>query len=132
DVRLYRRPLDEAEVLALVQPGKQFVGKPPDTKQELTLTLGDREFSGTLRQPAFLVARLEAGELPVRARYNGVHDLDRSVFSPLPAGNEVAKRFLTFEKRSPRLGVHLGLRRDCGSTFAPVGPPQTVSSGKLT
>jgi len=28
----------------------------------------------------------------------------------------------------PRVGVHLGLRRDCGSTFAPVGSPQTVAS----
>ena len=28
--------------------------------------------------------------------------------------------------------MHLGLRRDCGSTFAPVGPPQTVASEKLT
>ena len=37
-----------------------------------------------------------------------------------------------FEKRSPRLGVHLGLRRDCGSTLSPVGAPQTVASDKLT
>ena len=27
--------------------------------------------------------------------------------------------FCDFEKRLPRVGVHLGLRRDCGSTFAP-------------
>src|ERR1044072_4070751 len=39
-----------------------------------------------------------------------------------PAGSEASKRFLAFEKRQPRLGVHLGLRRDCGSTLAPVGP----------
>ena len=30
DVRLYRRPLDEAEILALVQPGKQFVQPPAE------------------------------------------------------------------------------------------------------
>ncbi len=29
------------------------------------------------------------------------------------------------------MGVHLGLRRDCGSTLAPVGPPQTVAGEKL-
>ena len=28
--------------------------------------------------------------------------------------------------------MHLGLRRDCGSTLAPVGAPQTVGSDKLT
>ena len=31
DVRLYRRPLDEAEIQALVQPGKQLI-QPPDGK----------------------------------------------------------------------------------------------------
>ena len=41
---------------------------------------------------------------------------------------DLARRFLAFERRSPRLGVHLGLRRDCGSTLAQVGTAQTVSS----
>src|SRR5262249_17775945 len=47
------------------------------------------------------------------------------------ASEEAASRFLVFEKRLPRIGVHLGLRRDCGSTFGPVGPPQTVKSEAL-
>jgi hypothetical protein len=32
------------------------------------------------------------------------------------------------EQRSPHLGVYLGLRRDCGSTLAPVQVPQVVDS----
>ena len=98
----------------------------------MTLTLGDRLFPGALEQPAFLAVRLEAGTLQVDARHNGVKDLDRIVLTPLAAEYEVSRRFLAFEKRLPRLGVHLGLRRDCGGTFAPVGAPQTVASGKLT
>ncbi len=130
DVRLYRRPLEESEILGLVEPGKQFVTASTERKQEVTLKLGDFQFSGAL-QPAFLAVRLDAGALPVTAKYAGLRDLERIVLTPLAPGNEVAKKFMLFEKRTPRLGVHLGLRRDCGSTFAPVGPPQTVSGEKL-
>src|SRR5206468_8139588 len=44
----------------------------------------------------------------------------------------LGKRFLAFEKRVPRLGVHLGLRRDCGSSLVPVGVPQDVAGEKLS
>src|SRR6185436_13259987 len=64
EVRIYRRALDEAEIQGLLQPGKQFVLPPsmqgPGRRQQdvVTLTLGDRQFSGMARQPAFLVVRL--------------------------------------------------------------------------
>ena len=115
EVRIYRRALGEAELQALLQPGRQFVQPPPEKPQDVTLTLGDREFSGTL-QPAFLAVRLEAGALPVQAQYKGMRELDRVVFTPLAPDHATARSFLAFEKRSPRVGVHLGLRRDCGST----------------
>jgi cytochrome c551/c552 len=139
DVRLYCRPLSEEEIQGLLQPGKQFV-KPPEKPQapgrrqqqpEVTLNLGDRQFSGALTQPAFLVVRLEAGSLQLSAKYSGAAELDRLVLTPLASQSDLAKRFITFEKRSPRVGVHLGLRRDCGSTLGPVGAPQTVTSDKL-
>lgn len=132
DVRLYRRALGETEIQGLLQPGRQFVKPPPERAQDATLTLGGRQFSATLRQPAFLAVRLEAGALPVGVNYSGGMGLERLVFTPLAAADPLSARFLAFEKRSPRLGVHLGLRRDCGSTFSPVGAPQTVASGKLT
>ena len=132
EVRLYSRALDEAEVQALVEPGRQFAQPPPEKPQDVTLTLGSRQFSGALEQPAFLALRLEAGTLRVNAQHTGVKDLDRVVFTPLAAEHEASRRFVAFEKRLPRLGVHLGLRRDCGSTLAPVGAPQTVASDKLT
>jgi mono/diheme cytochrome c family protein len=131
DVRLYNRPLDEAEIQALVQPGRQLVQANREAKQAVTLTLGGRQFSGLLPQPAFLAVRLDAGPLQLNVQNTGAKAVDRVVFTPLPAGNEVAQRFLAFEKRVPRLGVHLGLRRDCGSTLAPVGDPQIVAGEKL-
>ena len=142
DVRIYRRPLDDSEILALVQPGKQFVKAAPaqprqfgraaqDRRPDVTLTLGDREFDGSL-QPAFLVVRLDAGELPYHVKYNGALDLKRIALTPVSAESDIGKKFQSFEKRSPRLGVQLGLRRDCGSTFAPVGAPQNVAGEKFT
>ncbi len=126
-VRLYGRPLDDAEIQGLLQPGKQLVRVAPERKGDLSLQLGRSRFVGALR-PAFVVLRLEAGALPFAATLTGVRDLNRIVLTPLAPADELAKKFAVFEKRSPRLGVHLGLRRDCGSTFAPVGPPQTVAS----
>ncbi len=128
EVRLYRRALGEAELQALLEPGRKFVKAPPERPAELTLTLGGRQFSGVLAQPAFLAVRLEAGPLTLGTQFTGVNGLDRVVLTPVAAASAVAKQFVAFEKRTPRLGVHLGLRRDCGSTFAPVGEPKAVTS----
>lgn len=103
---------------------------PKDAKPaELTLSLGDRRFSGTPNQPAFFVARLPAGLLPVEVK--GPIP-ERITFTPLAADHDLAKKFAVFEKRSPQLGVQMGFRRDCGSTLAPVGEPQPVRDTKLT
>ncbi len=133
EVRLYRRALSDAEIQVLVNPGRQFVKPPPPEKtQELSLTLGDRQFAGTSTQPAFLAIRLNAGPLQLNVKGTSMTGLDRLVLTPLAETQDVAKRFLAFEKRAPKLGVHLGFRRDCGSTFAPVGTAQTVVDSKLT
>ena len=129
EVVFFRRALETSEIQALVQPGRQFVPPPPREKpQNLTLHLGQRQFSGLLDPPAFLAVRLPAGPLIVRTEYAGVTPLDRIELTQLQEDAPVARQFAAFEQRSPRLGVHLGLRRDCGSTLAPVGPPQPVSS----
>jgi hypothetical protein len=137
EVRIHQRALEMGELQALVEPGRQFVKAPPEKPEDVTLTLGGREFTGTLTQPAFLAVRLDAGPLAVEAQVSGVKEVERLVLTPLtlvltPLTEEdaLAKRFAVFEKRVPRLGVQLGLRRDCGSTFAPVGPAQVVSSEK--
>jgi mono/diheme cytochrome c family protein len=95
--------------------------------QPVELTLGGRQFASSWQQPAFLAVRLGAGELSVRMRTEGPSRPDRIVLTPLAPDHDLARRFAAFERRSPRLGVHLGLRRDCGSTLAQVGAAQTVS-----
>ena len=131
EVRLYRRALSEGELQALVQPGKHFAKPPPDRPQEVTLALGNRRFSATLTRPAFLAVRLDAGTLAVSAQATGMKDLNRIVLTPLDADHDITTRFEAFEARVPRLGVYLGLRRDCGSTLAPAGLPQTVPGTDL-
>jgi hypothetical protein len=95
---------------------------------ELALALGERHFTATPNQPAFLVVRLPAGALSVSVKGQAP---ERITLTPLAADHELAKRFAVFEKRAPQLGVHMGFRRDCGSTLAPVGEPQPVRDTKL-
>ena len=131
EVRVYRRALGESEIQALVEPGRSLATRPPEKPPDVTLNLGGRQFAATLHQAAFLAVRLKAGEMQVGTQTSGVRDLMRIVLTPLANQDEVARDFLAFEKRVPRLGVHLGLRRDCGSTLAPVGPPQAVKGEAL-
>ena len=105
---------------------------PKDEKpQLLKVSLGTRRFSGNLGQPAFLAVRLPAGKLAVAAEYGGKAAPLRVVLTHLNDSDPLAQRFAVFEKRSPRLGVHLGLRRDCGSTLSQVGDVQNVASPEL-
>ena len=133
DVRIYRRALASSELEELIEPNRQALPPAPKEKaQQVTLLLGVRQFVNTLYQPAFVVVRLAAGELPVNTQQSGATRLGRVVFTPLPAEHELAKRFVEFERRSPQVGVHLGFRRDCGTTLVPVGAPQTVSKTELS
>ncbi len=136
---VYRDPKD-SQAVQIPKPGiyqvDVYPASPENAKQrnnnpEVTLALGKREFRGTLRQPAFLVVRLPAGKLAIKAQLSGPFELDQIVLTPLLAEHDLARRFLAFEKRLPRLGVHLGFRRDCGSTLAQVGPAQTVAGEPL-
>ncbi len=114
----------------------------------LSLNLGERQFAGQLMEPnpkpdadkdakasdqqtAFMIVRLPAGDVKLKARYGDNSRLRRIVFSRMNDDSEPARKFKTFEQRSPSLGVYLGLRRDCGSTLSQVGGPRPVSTGEL-
>lgn len=111
-----------------------------------SLQLGDRHFAGLLAESkaaaestdkeaehrtAFLAVRLAKSELKLRAKYGDNSRLRRVLFHRLADDSELARRFQAFEKRVPSVGVHVGLRRDCGSTLTPVGDPQAVPNGDL-
>jgi len=107
-------------------------GTPPPQATELVLDVNaggdDRHFAAPWYQPGFVVVRLPAGPVTLRAVSAGAEPIAGMTLVPLGAGDALAARFAAFEARRPRLGVHLGLRRDCGSTLAPVGRPQTVEA----
>ncbi len=131
-VRVYRRALKDSEIQALVEPGKRFASPPQDKGSDVELSLGNRIFGGTLTQPAFLVLRLPAGPLSVSMIKAGGKKIEKIRFMELPKNSPSTRKFLAFEKRDPHVGVHLGLRRDCGSTLSPVGTPQVVHGTSLT
>jgi hypothetical protein len=133
EVRLYSRALEDSELQALVEPGRALIPKSPNREEsrDLTLRLGDRYFTGALSRPAFLAVRLPPGPLPVQVEYAGLRNIEKIVFTLLDDSDPLSHRFSVFENRSPRIGVHAGLRRDCGTTMAPVGQPQTVTSESI-
>jgi hypothetical protein len=132
EVYFYRRALAVAEIQSLVEPGRKFAQAPPAEKpQELVLELGNRSFSGRL-EPAFALVRLPAGPLRIATHYAGQASPNRIVLTKLEDKDDAAKSFSIFEQREPRVGVHVGLRRDCGSTFSAVGKPQPVAGTDLT
>jgi len=109
----------------------------------LSLQLGSRYFAGNLLEPEkpaegmeflstpLLVVRLPAGPVEARARLNDNARLRGLVFSRLTVDHPLARRLAAMEQRNPTLGVHVGLRRDCGSTLARVGLPQSVRGTEL-
>jgi mono/diheme cytochrome c family protein len=138
-VRIMEAGIYQLDVACSADPAKDL----------FAVTLGDRQFAGQLRklttdpnQPnidekskelvsAFLLVRLPAGELKLSARLGDNSKLRRLVVNRLENSHELSQRFSIFERRSPSLGVYLGLRRDCGSTLTQVGQPQTVASCEI-
>ena len=100
-------------------------------KAPIVLRLGEREFSGRLASPAFLAVRLPRGRLEVAIDPPGRVGVEKLILTRLAAADATRESFERFELRSPRVGVHVGLRRDCGSTLAPVGAAQVVQSTEL-
>lgn len=110
----------------------------------LRLRIGDRDFSRQIRNVnpadakpeaanaeqfhAVLAVRLSGGPLSLATSKSEKTLISRVVLTRLNDESDLARKFARFEKRSPVLGVHLGLRRDCGSTLNAVGKPQTVES----
>ncbi len=110
----------------------------------LRLSVGDREFSRQIASQhpkdasadvaakeqyhAILLLRLPAGDLTLSASHSDKTAVRRMILSRLNEDSPDAQKFLAFERRSPLLGVHLGLRRDCGSTLSPVQKPIAIAN----
>ncbi|MFM7039927.1 MAG: DUF1592 domain-containing protein [Planctomycetaceae bacterium] len=77
---------------------------------------------------ALLRTRLPAGPAAFQLSGAPAAAVRRLLFTQLPADSPEAREYGAYEGRSVWLGVHLGLRRDCGSTLAPVEQPRRVES----
>lgn len=78
-----------------------------------------------------MLVRLHEGWHRIGVKHGKRIKIHRLNFRRVKPGSEEAENFERFEKRRPLLGVHLGLRRDCGSTLKPVGQPVAVSSQRV-
>lgn len=126
EVRIYRRALHESEIKALMQGGEQFLSAPPVKPADLTVHIDHRQFTGSLKTPAFAALHLEKGEHTIRTEFKGATPI-QLYLTRLGDNHPTGKQFTTFSKRAPRIGVHVGLRRDCGSTLDRVGEPIAVA-----
>ena len=113
----------------------QADGQPATDSQELAVSItaagSTRQVTARWMQPDFAVVRLPAGEVTIEPHSAGPDAIEQIQLIRLEDDHPLARRLTDMEQRRPWLGVHLGLRRDCGSTLAPVGPPQRVDSSEL-
>lgn len=130
-VRIYRRALASSEIKALMAGGEEFIKAPATKPKELTLHVDHRQFTASLARPAFAVVRLEQGEHEIKTDYASANPV-QLYLTRLAVETDTAKAFSSFSQRAPRIGVHVGLRRDCGSTLDRVGRPVAVSETEFS
>lgn len=80
---------------------------------------------------AFMQIRLPEGACKMQVKLESKLSIERIVLTKISAESDAGKRFAIYEKRVPWLGVHMGLRRDCGSTLIQVSEPQPVSTDEV-
>ncbi len=118
------------------------VFKSSEEKVTIQLAAGDRTFrlGLSLADAAQLTAEdaasdrvvplcrisLNGGELPLQATIEGKPAIQKIAVTRLPDDSSEAEACRAFDQRTPYLGVHLGLRRDCGSTLTQVQQPVAV------
>lgn len=124
-----KRAKKEAELLNIELNGQSIIREVPAEKPG-AVSPDERTSGARDRRLAFMLVRLESGTAKLNATYGDSMTLRRLALTRLRDDSELALRFAAFEKRTPYLGVHVGLRRDCGSTLKPVGPPQRVSDNQ--
>lgn len=123
------------------------VFKPSEEKGAIQISAGDRTFrrgvslndaarlapddAASDRVVAIGLMSLNAGEMPLQATIEGKPALQRIAVTRLPDDSPQAAACRDFDQRTPYLGVHLGLRRDCGSTLTQVQQPVAVRDDVL-
>lgn len=139
-----------AETATASQPGVYQVDavfKASGEKGALQVTAGNRSFRQSISLPdaaplvqndadsdrvlPLCLMELDHGEIAIQATVEGKAALQKIVLTRLPDDSTAAADYRSFENRTPYLGVHVGLRRDCGSTLTPVQEPIAVREHEL-
>ncbi|NQZ58057.1 MAG: DUF1592 domain-containing protein [Lentisphaeraceae bacterium] len=79
---------------------------------------------------AFCLVHLKRGKHKLLVNSGQDSSIRKVFLSKLHAKSPLVAKYTKFKKRNPSLGVHIGFRRDCGSTYAQVNEAQKVSSTK--
>lgn len=147
-IRLVPEAESVAHRLELAESGiyqVDVIRRPADGKGNLSLQFNELRFTAQLDggkketgtnlslEPEdlivpFLLVRLPEGALTTTIRPAQQGTIRQLMLTKIGDETEAAKRFAVFEKRQASLGVYAGLRRDCGSTLAPVEQPRRVDS----
>ncbi|MBL8813042.1 MAG: DUF1592 domain-containing protein, partial [Planctomycetaceae bacterium] len=123
------------------------VFKSSDEKGAIQVTIGDRTFRQAISLPdsarlvpddpssdrvvPLCLMKLDQGDIAIQATVEGKPAIQRIVLTRLPDDSPAAADYRSFEKRTPYVGVHVGLRRDCGSTLTQVQEPIAVREHEL-
>ena len=99
-------------------------------KQKISQKILEKQDKPSMATRAFKAVYLEKGPLQLALAHSPKAQVTELGLTHLAEDSPLHQRFTAFRKRNPFLGLHLGFRRDDGSTLAPVGEPVEVSSGK--
>lgn len=109
----------------MLQVGEQRLHAAVTGKQAALLPEKTADDQG--RICGFVVMELSPGTHSVQWRFPDADGIRGVMATVLDPNSPMVRTFEEFRSRAPLLGVHAGLRRDCGSTLARVGEPVRVT-----
>ncbi len=117
----FRPKIGDRYFSTILNPNSSTRTSPPDEKQT----------DPPVYRSAFVLARFEEGNHDIELSAGNKLQIRQLIARQVSTESTLGQRLIAFEKRSPWLGVHLGLRRDCGSTMQPVGKPVEVRNSEF-
>jgi hypothetical protein len=112
----------------VIVDGLQFIEEEAAKKQKAENTARLKE--GEVIIP-FLVARFAKGTSPIKIGNGDGKNLRRVHVTPVSSESESGRQFAAFEKRTPTVSAHIGVRTDVGPRFTRVNQLRAVPSATV-
>ncbi|MFT4548473.1 MAG: hypothetical protein ACI9MB_002426, partial [Verrucomicrobiales bacterium] len=114
----------------------------PPRNDVMIADIGKRTFSKRLKGPyttkpdgtvsiSLLVARFPVGTFNLKVHNGKGENLRIALMTPTPEESESGQQFAAFEKRTPHLSIHKGLRTDVGARLSLFAEPKPVPSATV-